>query len=156
MDRLGCFFRGFKYAASGIVHVVASERNMRFHIAAVFYVVLFGIWQHLTTMFWTVELLCCALVLSLEMVNSALERLCDAVDRNANRWIGLCKDAAAGAVLVSAIGAAVIWVLILLDKPHLENLIYSWTGNIWPLLLFILSLPLAAVFIFYKGKKNDD
>ncbi len=52
-----------------------------------------------------------------EGINTALERLADAVTTDHHQLIGQAKDAAAGAVLIAAIGAATIGLLVM--GPHL-------------------------------------
>jgi diacylglycerol kinase len=60
--------------------------------------------------------LCIALVLALEAVNSAIEYLADKISPEQDPLIGKAKDIAAGAVLIAAIGAAIIGSLIFIPK----------------------------------------
>jgi len=55
-----------------------------------------------------------------EALNTALERLSNAVTREPNPLVGQAKDAAAGAVLIAAVGAAAIGALVM--GPHLLSL----------------------------------
>lgn len=55
-----------------------------------------------------------ALVLALELANSALEYLLDHLHPDRAREIGAAKDAAAGAVLIASLAAATIGGLMLL------------------------------------------
>jgi undecaprenol kinase len=65
---------------------------------------------------WTaLVVLSAALVLVLELVNSALEYLLDRLHPAHSREIGAAKDAAAGAVLVAGLAALLIGVLMLAD-----------------------------------------
>jgi len=59
----------------------------------------------LTLREWLVLVTFSSLVVCLEMINSALEKLADAVHPDWSEQVGFAKDLAAGAVLVS-IGAA--------------------------------------------------
>jgi diacylglycerol kinase len=62
---------------------------------------------------WCLLLLCITLVLTAEMLNSAVERLARAIDQNYNAHLRDALDIAAGAVLTAAIGAAILGVVIL-------------------------------------------
>ncbi len=67
-------------------------------------------------------LLCCALVLSLELVNTAAEALTDLISPGPHPLAEAAKDAAAGAVLVASIGSVLVGAAVLL--PPLITLIW--------------------------------
>jgi diacylglycerol kinase len=110
------FLKGFVYAWRGIVAAVRSERNMKFHAVAALCVVVAGFVLQISPMEWAAVLLCCGLVISAEMVNTAIEKLCDVVEPNLNEKIRAIKDIAAGAVWVCAIAAACVGVIVFLPK----------------------------------------
>ena len=56
------------------------------------------------------------LVLSLELLNTALENICDIVSKDFDPLIKIVKDTAAGAVFLSAAGSAVMGAVIFLPK----------------------------------------
>lgn len=109
------FLRGFIYAAAGIVHGF-TERNFRVHICAVCFVSWFALrFYELSRAEWAVLLLTFAAVLSAELFNTSIERLCDKVSPEKDEHIRRCKDCAAGAVLISAVFAVVIGVVLFWD-----------------------------------------
>ena len=61
---------------------------------------------------WFAILICIGNVISLEMINTAIEHLVDLVEPNHNPKAGAIKDLAAGAVLVFSIISAVIGIMI--------------------------------------------
>jgi len=65
---------------------------------------------------WMVILLCIALVIGLEMLNSAIEKLCDAVHPEIHPFIKYTKDIAAGAVLWACIISGIIGAIIFIPK----------------------------------------
>lgn len=65
---------------------------------------------------WIFIVLCSMLVLMLEMVNTALEYLCDTITTEYNPIIKVVKDVTAGAVLISAVGSVVTGAIIFLPK----------------------------------------
>lgn len=110
------FFRGFKYAFSGLVAATKSECNMRFHLCAMLCVVVAGFVLQISPMEWAAVLLCCGMVISAEMVNTSIEKMCDLIEPNHNEKIRIIKDMAAGAVLVCAIAAACVGLIIFVPK----------------------------------------
>lgn len=107
----------FKNAINGFREALKTQRNLRIHVAAAFIVVSLGIWLHITRLEWAAILGCIGLVMSLELVNSALEMLLDKLHPERHPMIGKAKDMAAAAVLVAAvcsvlIGFAVFYVRI--------------------------------------------
>lgn len=66
----------------------------------------------LSTLEWALVALASALVLSAEAMNTAVEKLADRVSPEKHPLVRDAKDAAAAAVLIAAIGAAVLGVLV--------------------------------------------
>ena len=104
----------FLDALHGIRLGVLGERSFKIHIPAAMAVVIAGFWFRVTPGEWQTLVLCIALVLSLEMMNSGLERLAKAITRDRNVHVGAALDMAAGAVLLASIGAAVCGLLVFL------------------------------------------
>lgn len=109
-------FKSFEYAFSGIITGLKTERNMMIHYSALGLVVVFGITLKLSVTEWCICLILCALVISLELVNTAVEAVVDLVTKEQRRRAKLAKDTAAGAVLIAAITAAVIGGIIFVPK----------------------------------------
>lgn len=108
--------KSFGYAFEGLWNTVKSERNMQIHLGFTVCVIIAGFIFRISVTEWMFCLVLFALVISLELVNTALEA---AVDVATDEWRPLAKkakDAAAGAVLVAAILAAVIGLLIFIPR----------------------------------------
>lgn len=75
-------------------------------------VILCGFYFRITKIEWMICLILFALVLSLELVNTAIESVVDLASPDIHPLAKLSKDAAAGAVLISAIISAVIGLMI--------------------------------------------
>ena len=67
-------------------------------------------------------------VMAAEALNTAVEKLCDFAQKNQNRYIRFVKDVAAGAVLLSAVGALLAGVFILF-RPELWRLLWGILGH---------------------------
>lgn len=111
--------KSFGYAFEGI----RKERNMKIHCLAVIAVTVAGTFLHIKPVEWCICLLLFGLILSLELVNTALEAVVDLVTKEKKPLAKIAKDTAAGAVLVSAIAAAIIGCIIFV--PYLLELIKS-------------------------------
>ncbi|MFD2369706.1 diacylglycerol kinase family protein [Brevibacillus sp. GCM10020057] len=120
-DRL---VRSFSYALQGIVHTVKTQRNMQIHVAAAVIVLAAAWWLHIPRSDVLLVFFSIALVIALELVNTAIEA---AVDLASPEWHGtakIAKDASAGAVLVAAVVSAVIGVMIF--GPPLYQKLAAW------------------------------
>lgn len=108
--------RSFGYAFKGLWDLLHHHPNAQIHLLAILVVVTAGFIFGINKYEWLAVLLCCALVLSLEAVNSAVEYLADAISREHHPLLGKAKDIAAAAVLVAAIGAVVVAGIVFLPK----------------------------------------
>ena len=109
-------FKSFGYAFNGIVNTIKSEHNFWIHLAIMLMVIVFGFVLEVSTTEWVLLVFCMGFVLTAEIFNSAIEVLTDLVSPEQNPKAGLTKDMAAGAVLVSAITAAIIGLIIFVPK----------------------------------------
>ena len=112
--------KSFGYAFEGIRTGIRKERNMKIHCLAVIAVTVAGTFLHIKPVEWCICLLLFGLIL---LVNTALEAVVDLVTKEKKPLAKIAKDTAAGAVLVSAIAAAIIGCIIFV--PYLLELIKS-------------------------------
>jgi diacylglycerol kinase len=110
--------RSFKYAFSGIFHLLRSQHNAWIHAFATLLVVVAGFSFQITPAEWCWLILSMAFVWTAEAMNTALELLCDAATQEFHPLIGRAKDVAAGGVLLAAIGALTIGLIIFLPRIH--------------------------------------
>jgi len=110
----------FGYAFEGIWTGIRKERNMKIHCLAVIAVTAAGTFFHIKPVEWCICLLLFGLILSVELVNTAVEAVVDLVTEEKKPLAKIAKDTAAGAVLVSAIAAAIIGCIIFI--PYLLEL----------------------------------
>jgi diacylglycerol kinase len=106
----------FKYAIDGIVAFFRSEQNARIHVPAAASAIALGFCLHITRHEWIAILLCISAVFCMEMINTAIEKLCNIVHPAYHSQIKMIKDIAAGAVLLSAVASLVIGAMIFLPK----------------------------------------
>lgn len=106
-------WRSFRYAGLGIAHAFRVTHNFWIHAAIATAVVALAAWLDLPRQDWAILILCIALVVAMEVINTAVEELVDLLHPAHSPAAGRIKDLTAGAVLLAAIGAAVAGLLIL-------------------------------------------
>ena len=106
----------FSYAFNGFKILFREEHNSWIHIAAAITVNGLGLWLHFSATEWIAIWLCIGLVFLTELMNTALENLCDHISPEKNEAIGKVKDLAAAAVLVAAITSVIVASFILISR----------------------------------------
>ncbi len=112
-------FASFKYAIAGIWRAFKQERNLKIHALAILAVVALGLCLDIERLEWLVLLLTIALVVGLELLNTAVEALVDLVTEEYRHFAAIAKNVAAGAVLFCAFVAVIIGLIIFI--PYLSN-----------------------------------
>lgn len=105
------FFKSLSYAIKGL-DVFWREKHIKIHVVAMLLVIAAGLYFHITQTEWLICLILFALVISIEIINTAIEHLVNLVSPEFNPLAGKIKDLAAGAVLFSAIIAFIAGCLI--------------------------------------------
>ncbi len=111
--------KSFKYAINGIKIFFIKEHNARVHLFVAVLVILLGFLLKISRFEWVALIMVIGFVFTLEIVNTALEQICNFISPKINHNIKIIKDLAAAAVLVASIIAALVGVLIFL--PHFVN-----------------------------------
>jgi len=107
----------FGYAFQGLVAGWKSESSFRIQVFVALAVVIAGLVLKLTKFEWLFVVLVIGMVLSLEMMNSVLEKMLDIVNPEKHQRIKIVKDTAAAVVLIASIAAVVVGLIIFI--PHL-------------------------------------
>ena len=109
----------FRYAFKGIADLIRHTPNARIHLFVTLCVLIAGFFFGITRIEWCMIILCIALVFAAEAANTAIEYLTDLVSPEYHPLAGKTKDVAAAAVLLAAIGAAIVGMLIFV--PYLMS-----------------------------------
>ncbi|MDF2684133.1 MAG: diacylglycerol kinase [Brevibacillus sp.] len=120
-DRL---VRSFSYALQGIVHTVKTQRNMKIHVTAAVLVLAAAWWLQIPRSDVLLVFFSIALVIALELVNTAIEAAVDLASPDWHSKAKIAKDASAAGVLVAAIVSVVIGVMIF--GPPLYQKLSEW------------------------------
>lgn len=108
--------KSFKYACQGIKSCFESEPNFRIHFFAAITAIIFSVLLSISATEWIAVGFCIAFVTAMEMMNTAIEKLCDMIHKEPHPGIKKIKDIAAGAVLVSAVFSLITAAIIFLPK----------------------------------------
>lgn len=161
MEHYKKLFMSFVYAFKGIFRTIVNERNFRIHITCVVYMVsilLLTDWFTLSRTDWAVLMLACGSVIGGEIVNTAIENAVNLASKEYTEYGKIAKDAAAGAVLISAIFAVIVGIIIMYQPAAFKAMYEYFTENPFMFAVFLISLIPATLFIFFgvptkKGKK---
>jgi diacylglycerol kinase len=102
----------FNYAFQGLRWFLLTDRNGKIHTVCMIAAIVLSIYLRISRIEFCIILLCCALVLSLEMINHAIEQFCNDYHPGYKNAIKTIKDVAAAAVLWASILSAVIAAII--------------------------------------------
>ncbi len=108
--------RSFGYAWQGILYCSKTQLNFRIHLGVMSIVIIGGFILNVSTTEWLFITGCSMLVLALELLNTAIEKLCDTISTEIQPKIKTIKDVSAAAVLLSAAGSVVTGIIIFFPK----------------------------------------
>jgi len=144
------------YAIEGILHAVKTQRHLRYHLFAAALILLLSFILGISQSKFIAIGIVVIIVLAVEMLNTAIEATVDAIFKGYDNRAKIIKDIAAGAVLLTAIGAAVVGYVILF--PSLKNLfkhgltIAKHSGEDIVILALVLVLILVIITKAFFGK----
>ena len=118
--------RSFTYAFKGVRHGL-EEHNMRVHVAITLFVVLLGWFFSISMYEWIALVLSIGLVITTELINTAIEEVCDIVTAahpSSYAKAGKPKDISAGAVLAASLTALSIGLIIFI--PYIASFLFTY------------------------------
>jgi diacylglycerol kinase (ATP) len=105
--------RSMRHALHGIQLMLVSQQNAWVHASVTAVVLALGLSLGLDRFEWCWLVIACVAVWTAEGLNTAFELMCDVASPEFHPSVKCAKDVAAGAVLIAAVGAAIIGLLIL-------------------------------------------
>jgi diacylglycerol kinase len=106
----------FVYAFNGLKIMIREETNSRIHLFAAICSVIAGILFKISSSEWIALVFAIGFVITIEIVNSAIENIADFVSPGKDDMIKKVKDLSAAGVLVSAITALAIGLIVFVPK----------------------------------------
>ena len=96
------------HAIEGILHASKTQRHMRYHLYAAIFILLLGFVLGISWSAFALLIILSCVVLSVEMLNTTIEVITDVLFKEYDIKAKEIKDIAAGAVLITALGAVII------------------------------------------------
>lgn len=109
------FRRSFFFALQGLRTAIMTERNIKVMLVAAIVVIAFGFTLSLDLVSWGIILLCCGMVITAELINTAIETVVDLVSPEFHPLAGRAKDISAAAVWILSITAAIVGLLVFIN-----------------------------------------
>ncbi len=108
--------KSFEYAFKGAYKLVTTEHSVMVQFSLGVLVTIAGFWFDISATEWMLQILAIGLVLSIEGLNTAIEKVADFIHPDYHERIGFIKDIAAGAVFFAAVAALAIGAIIYCPK----------------------------------------
>ncbi len=109
-------FQSFKYAFSGLKYGFINTKNLHIDLLFIIAVIVCGFLFRICFIEWIAIILCISVVVSLELINTAIEEVVNLASPDVHPLAKASKDVAAGAVLFSAIMTAIVGFIIFIPK----------------------------------------
>ncbi len=104
------------YAFKGAIKLITTEHSIMVQFSLGILLTIAGFYFGISSTEWLFQTLAIGLVMSIEGLNTAVEKVADFIHPNYHERIGFIKDIAAGAVLFAAVTAIIIGLIIYLPK----------------------------------------
>lgn len=108
--------RNAKYALNGLAIAWREERSFRIQIYLGLLALIFALLLDISIFEWIAVITISGLVLAAEVLNTALEELCDKFKADPDPHIAKIKDLASAAVFITSIAAFIVGVIIFLPR----------------------------------------
>lgn len=114
------FFTGrmksVSYAVKGALKLITTEHSVMVQSSLAVLMIIAGFYFNISREEWMMQILAFGLVLGIESLNTAVEKIADFIHPEFHHKIGFIKDIAAGAVMFAAMAALAIGLLIYIPK----------------------------------------
>ncbi len=108
--------RSVGFATRGAWLLITTESSIKVQIGITILVTLAGFYFDLSSTEWILQILSIALVLGVEGINTAVEKLSDFIEPKFDPKIGFIKDISAGAVMLVSMAATIVGLIIYVPK----------------------------------------
>ena len=105
-------FKRVLTAIKGMFHLIKTEASIQSHLLIFSLFIFLGFYVDLDINDWIKQIMIFGFIISIEALNTRIEKICDFTNPDYNKKIGLIKDVSAGAVSFAVIASLIAIVLI--------------------------------------------
>ncbi|WP_298394760.1 diacylglycerol kinase [Flavobacterium sp.] len=109
-------FKSLGFALKGAIKLITTEHSVMVQSALAVIMIIAGFYFDISHEEWLIQTLAIGLVLSIEGLNTAAEKIADFIHPEYHERIGFIKDIAAGAVFFAAMTAIAVGCIIYIPK----------------------------------------
>lgn len=109
-------YKSIGYALKGMLLLIKTEASIQVQTSIAILLTIAGFYFNISLTEWMFQTFAIVLVLSIEALNTGLEKICDFVHEDFEYRIGFIKDIAAGAVAIASLGSFIVVLLLYLPK----------------------------------------
>ena len=108
------FIKSFFFAVQGFRTAVTTERNIKVMLSVGLAIVIVGLILGFDLVSWAIIISCCGMVITAELINTALETVVDLVSPEFHPLAGRAKDISAAAVWTLSLTAAIVGIIVII------------------------------------------
>ncbi|HEX5111418.1 MAG TPA: diacylglycerol kinase family protein [Saprospiraceae bacterium] len=109
-------YNSTKYAIAGFIQFIRTDRNGQTELVSAIIAIGLGAYLNISSTEWGLVIICIGAVLAAEMFNHAIEKTCDHISPDHHKGIGIIKDVAASAVMMTVLMSLVICYIVFFSK----------------------------------------
>ena len=113
---IGSFLNVIKYSMQGYAHFYRYERSAILHLIVAIVIILGSLTLHMTAVEWLFMIFILLTMLAIELLNTAIEAICDLVSPGYNKLVKVAKDTASAATFSISIALCIAIVIIYVPK----------------------------------------
>ncbi|MGG7176517.1 diacylglycerol kinase [Clostridium paraputrificum] len=150
--RLKKLVDSFNHAINGVIDTVRTQRNMKIHLLASLVVLIACFSFDVSKVEFLILAITITMVVAAEIINTAIEAAIDMTTNYYHPLAKVAKNAAAGAVLITAINAIVVGYVIFWDKlSNISYVVVHKVKNSEPYTIFIVLVIVCIATIIAKA-----
>lgn len=109
-------FKSVGFAFRGALKLISTEHSIMVQTSAAVLLIIAGFYFNISHEEWLIQTLAIGLVLGIEGINTAVEKVADFIHPEFHERIGFIKDISAGAVFFAAMAAITIFCIIYIPR----------------------------------------
>ena len=109
-------FQTISNSVNGIKCYAKDGKSIILYILGVILEIVMGIVYHINGLEWILIVCILGIILSIELLNTGIEAVCDAITKDYNSFIKIAKDCGSGATMIAVLVALILNIIIFLPK----------------------------------------